>query len=409
MVQKNAINISKANIRKVEDVPEELAARIFKDVPTKGFSSASIRKMKAIRLEKYMTAVRRCAKLTVLSAKSRAKAKAKRDAEKKKQKEKERRHQRSIQKRKIRQHKYWLKQKKKNKKIREEKQRKAAALAEREKRKREREKERARVFAKKKRLKKKRRRKRKRKPAYVFPVLRFNYRVALFTNKVMLKWVSRTYKMYKSAVTAVDKLIGENKVEYPRKFILAHHKMSPAQYEYVILEKRCEDDSSLLENELGKFVEHRAEGQHIVEKWVVRGKFDVQFEEDFYVWGYDERRDRKTFRWIMENLVYPICNDDSDLCRLFTFRNKVIIRRDDNSFEIVTCKDSSEAVRLYETIESTAKKEGRDRVVCCGSMDEMSNRRIELEKEIAKKTGWTQRKILNYKVRKNRKVEYGGE
>lgn len=404
---KNTGYAPKTVIRKVADVPEELAARIFKDVPTEGYSKATIENMKRIRLRKYLQAANRCRKIAPKGVKALKKAKAEREAIKQKEKEKEKRRKIAAKKEKLKYHKRWIKKKRENRKIRNEQKRKAAALAAKEKKRKE--KERLKAIAKRKAAKKKRKSRKKRKPSYVFPVLRFSYRVALFTNKKMLKWVSRTYKMYKTAVSVIDRLISENPVEYPRKVILAHHKISPAEYEYVILERYCDEDSSLVENDMGKLVPHQTVKINVSGDWVVRGKYPVQMEEDFYVWGYDERTERKTFRWIMENIVYPISDSESDLCRLFKYRNKVIIRRDDNSFEIVTCKDSDEAIRLYETIERTAQNEGHTRVACCGSVDKWGDRRTELEREIAEKTGWTRRKIVNYKVNKKKTDSENGE
>lgn len=433
------------SIKSLKDVPEELAARIFKDIPTEGFSPKSIEHMKRIRLKKYLDNVRLCRKMSVASAKSRAKEKkvndAKKEAEKKiAQKEKERlkkeekkakekeerelnrkprklteahkqkmragfrawlrrtaaerkkKHREAVKRRKEYWHKRWIKIKGERRKFRAE----------------QRKKEGKRVLPRthygkvvrprKPGRKRKYRKKRIPKLAnrYKLPPLYKDYRVALFSGNKFMQWESMLIRTYGLAVDLIKNLNDKKNVEYKKEVMSMHHKIIPAKFEYVILQKRTGLEETLVANEFGKNVPHRLildPNDPDKRDWVIRDKFPTSVEEDFYVYGYNPKKDRKTFRWIQENIVYKACEDEYSICRVFKYRSKVIVRKDDNSFEMILCKHITEAVRLYNKIIDTANKEKHKRVIGCGTLDKIGERRRALEAEIMELTGWSRQKI----------------
>ena len=54
-----------------------------------------------------------------------------------------------------------------------------------------------------------------------------------------------------------------------------------------------------MRNEYGKLVEQNLN----IDGWVVIDKYRYNIEETFWVWGYKNKNDRKTFLWIYENII----------------------------------------------------------------------------------------------------------
>jgi hypothetical protein len=57
------------------------------------------------------------------------------------------------------------------------------------------------------------------------------------------------------------------------------------------------------------------------------------------------------------------------------------------------CKNTSDSVRLYNTISDKLKERKMKQIICIGSYNLISDSRRELESEIMNLTGWSKRKI----------------
>ena len=145
----------------------------------------------------------------------------------------------------------------------------------------------------------------------------------------------------------------------------------------------------MLRNEYGKLVEQRTD----LEGWEIIDKFRNNVEETFWVWGYDSRSDRKTFTWVYDNLL--ICGGFNlyEYRRVFTFRNKLLVRYDDTSLEFVVCKGESDAIRLYNELQTRAKKDGVKQLIFLGDKSEYSKETEKLISEIMEMTGWSKKKV----------------
>jgi hypothetical protein len=215
----------------------------------------------------------------------------------------------------------------------------------------------------------------------------FRYKIISCKNGLQNKFIGR----YRSIEDAYDKF---NELRYRNNNIIFPIAIRGDEYleksidEYILIENN-DGGNSLLRNEYGKFVEQKTN----IDGWIVLDKFRYEIEETFWVWGYNKTKDRKTFTWIYENLIKDNIETPYDFKRILLYKNKFIIKDDDETINIVFCKHSSDAIRFYNKVEEYVKKDKLKHVLFAGDYSELSDKRRELEEEIIKVTGWTLRKI----------------
>ena len=129
----------------------------------------------------------------------------------------------------------------------------------------------------------------------------------------------------------------DNNVIFPSN-ITGIHQIENSIDEYILIEKNEDKTSTLLRNEYGKFVEQTTNKNG----WIIIDKFRYKREEEFWVYGYNSKNDRKTFLWIYNNLIISDLYDNLDFKRIFLYKNKIVIKNDANEIDLVLCKDESE-------------------------------------------------------------------
>lgn len=156
-------------------------------------------------------------------------------------------------------------------------------------------------------------------------------------------------------------------------------------YEYVIFKDLRNDEAKpiYLKNEYGKYVEHnvysKGRNYEIVEKC------PAKIEDTFWVFGYDPRKDRKTFAWIFNNILNEGFSGPYDMKRIYLYHNKVIFRNDNNEIDIIISKTARDAVRYYNTLQKYSKK---GPYLFMGAVTTKSALCESLEKLLVEKTGW---------------------
>lgn len=201
-----------------------------------------------------------------------------------------------------------------------------------------------------------------------------------------------SYKTYADAYKKLLELSELNKeVVFPRKF-LNKEIILPLKDEYLLLEKNRYGDKTdgFSRNEFGKFVKQQIINNN---KWVIRDKIIRLVEETFWVYGYDPKTDRKTCLWIYDNLIINMLYNNYDMARILIYKNKLIIKHDNNQLQIVLCKNKSDAIRLYNFIIDLASQNKEKRIVGIGSYNKVNESRRELEHDIMELTGWNKIKI----------------
>ena len=238
--------------------------------------------------------------------------------------------------------------------------------------------------------KKKRKKKIEKIPQKVGPKFQkpYSYKIISCRNGVQNKFIGR-YRDIKEAYDVFNALkTQDNNVIFPSN-ITGIHQIENSIDEYILIEKNEDKASTLLRNEYGKFVEQTTNKNG----WIIIDKFRYKREEEFWVYGYNSKNDRKTFLWIYNNLIISDLYDNLDFKRIFLYKNKIVIKNDTNEIELVLCKDESDAVRFYNKTEEWIKRDKIKQVLFMGDYSSISDRRRKLEDELIALTGWTKKKV----------------
>ena len=238
--------------------------------------------------------------------------------------------------------------------------------------------------------KKKRKKKIEKIPQKVGPKFQkpYSYKIISCRNGVQNKFIGR-YRDIKEAYDVFNALkTQDNNVIFPSN-ITGIHQIENSVDEYILIEKNEDKTSTLLRNEYGKFVEQTTNKNG----WIIIDKFRYKREEEFWVYGYNSKNDRKTFLWIYNNLIISDLYDNLDFKRIFLYKNKIVIKNDANEIDLVLCKDESDAVRFYNKTEEWIKRDKIKQVLFMGDYSSISDRRRKLEDELIALTGWTKKKV----------------
>lgn len=228
----------------------------------------------------------------------------------------------------------------------------------------------------------------------------WDYKIIRFNFRVQDKYIG-SYHDLKEVECAKRILEMRNEeVVFPKKYISNGRKNKQIYEnisEYVVLKKirdeNVTDNTSMLRNEYGKYVEHK----YTDNEWMIWDKMPCVTEETFWVYGYNPKTDRKTFAWIYENLVDQKISDKNDIIIIYLYGNKVIFKYD-LDFDFVLCKNTSDAIRMYNLLDEWCKKKKRN-VVFGGVATRKTDRLNSTIEMIQDKTGWDRRKITRRSTR----------
>ena len=219
-------------------------------------------------------------------------------------------------------------------------------------------------------------------------------------NKVLVNVYSTLSKV--DAIESFEALLRHNSevIRFPKRFSSRDHKLVEAKYEILLIEsippdEKGEIDSNVnyLRNEFGKLtpVKTNTPNGRIYRKEV------YFFEEDFWVYGFNNKSDRKDFNFILNELVLLNLEDVKYPTKtIYIYKNKLLIE-DDNDLEIVICKNTSDSFRLYMELEKEIKKVKNKTIFFMGEVKEVSARIAE--DKIMQKTNWKLTKIRRNSTR----------
>lgn len=207
------------------------------------------------------------------------------------------------------------------------------------------------------------------------------------------------YRWKNAAFKAYNEAIEENsKISFPVQTLVSKigNATKKVEYEIIIaslLKKDEETNVTQFRNKEGKYVDTVVMDR---KRHCIIAKHDWFIEETFYVYGYHPIRDRKTYPFILNNIVLNNINSRDDIRSITTHKNRLFINYI-NDFDFVVCKNCSEAERLYLTLQKDIPKQYKDYVLFLGEIVQ-KNSVSRLLDRIAEKTGW-ERKLLNkYKM-----------
>lgn len=216
----------------------------------------------------------------------------------------------------------------------------------------------------------------------------FNYKIISCRNGKQNKLIGK-YRSIEDAYDAFNVLIRNDENVILPTLLTGEDKLFNSIDEYILIEKNPDKDSNLLRNEYGKLVEHRVDK----DGWIIIDKQRYNKEETFWVYGFNNKNERKTFLWIYENLILTDIETCFDFKRLIIYKNKLVIKSDSDTIDMVICKNESDSIRLYNKIEEYIKRDKIKQVLFLGNLSKLSDRRRKLEDEIMELTGWDRRKV----------------
>lgn len=219
------------------------------------------------------------------------------------------------------------------------------------------------------------------------------YMILLMKDKCKTKRLSfRRWRNY--IMSDFDNLINQNRseVSFPKHFVKTsdNNLQIKTDYEIVIVEllKNEEDNSTRLRNEHGKFIEHVIVDN---KNYALIRKEDWWEEEYFSVYGYDPITDRKTFKFIMDNIVMKNTTKEN-MKRIFVHNHRVFIQYD-MDFDFISCRNNYDAKRLYDAMLKQSKN--NKYILFTG---ELPKTQVSwLYRKMEEKTGWSNMTIREKK------------
>jgi hypothetical protein len=213
------------------------------------------------------------------------------------------------------------------------------------------------------------------------------FSIYLMKNGKRVKFFGR--KRFKNAALELyhDLLKKNNEnVSFKQTVVKNYGKFVEHKYELVLVKKLSPEESNnvtLLRNDDGKFIENYlvdAPTHKILDKneWLI--------EETFNVYGFDPQKERKTFDYIYNNIILK---PQTKYSRIFIYNNKLFHYYDDD-FDMIRCKDTKQAIELYDKIDSMVDKKKYPSIFFMGKLSGTSVEWILEKMQI--KTGWTRNK-----------------
>ena len=138
-------------------------------------------------------------------------------------------------------------------------------------------------------------------------------------------------------------------------------------------------------NKDGLFVDHIVANN---KNYAIIAKSDVYTPEVFNVYGYSPMNDKKTGRWIFDNLISNDCSREN-FKNVFILDNKLVIQHG-TDFDLVICRNPDECSRLYEGLRLETGTKNKYVQYSGNVVKSMKPRFYDM---IQEKTGWIRRAV----------------
>lgn len=200
-------------------------------------------------------------------------------------------------------------------------------------------------------------------------------------------WKTDAYKIYNDAIER-----NRQKTVFPKTIATNRkggaHETIDVKYEILLVKKTQEGENTVkaFRNKDGKFVDN------VITDWenhVIVDKNDWFVEETFGIYGFHPKKDKKTYTFILDNLLLNNEDVGEEMRRVMVYKNKVIIQYLDD-FDFITCYDNDQAKKMYDMLEKDITKLKKKYIVFMG--ETTSEKWID---KIEEKTGWNRNSILH--------------
>lgn len=181
-------------------------------------------------------------------------------------------------------------------------------------------------------------------------------------------------------------------VKFPVRYINTG-KLEDAHYEiYIIKYDEDAPKETRLKNEDGKIISFKTDGNG----WIVYERENYEREESFWVYGFHPVYQRKDYQWIYNELIIKD-NERYHIKQVFVFQNKLLIKTTE-SLQMVLCKNVSDCIRLYNSLNDDVTKNKIKYVYFSG--DAYSSKlKKQWYGELKELTGWPQHKLSRNSLR----------
>lgn len=166
--------------------------------------------------------------------------------------------------------------------------------------------------------------------------------------------------------------------------------INKSEYEIFVIkkkEKRNENNIIPLKNYYGSIIDYTTNNK----KWIILDKENYDLEETFWVFGYDKFKDRKNFKWILNNILYTDININN-IKRVIVFQNKLLVESS-YRMDMVLCKNGSDCIRLYNELQKEVFKEKLDKFIFFMGDGFNSKLKKTWYEKMEKLTGWNHRQL----------------
>lgn len=217
-----------------------------------------------------------------------------------------------------------------------------------------------------------------------------SYQLILLKDNECIKTISSHFN-YARAKYKYDKMLEDNKaVLFPIQYLNVE-KIVEVKYYIALLERRNEkgNESTKLKNEYGQYVDHIIIDN---DDWLMIEKEEYNFEETFWVYGYNPHFFRKTFSFIFKELILKYSKNKYEFLNIHFYKNKLIIESFSHT-DMVICKNGSDAIRLYCLLDEYCKNFKIKQIMFSGND---ARNRISSTRTIDKieaLTHWSRKKI----------------
>ena len=215
------------------------------------------------------------------------------------------------------------------------------------------------------------------------------YQIIITHNNKQVEYIG-TFNNENKAYKKFQEIVSNNqKIDFP-VFYVSSKYIEEARYEIILIKKRLNENtpiSTQLRNEYGEFVDYTTNN----DKWIVYDKAPYYKEETFWVYGFHPLVQRKTFKFIFNDILKPLCKNKNGTT-LIVYQNKLII---DSLYktELIICKNKSDCIRLYNLIEEKVNKEKIKNINFGGNWSYSKIGRQTCIKKIQNLTNWNEAKI----------------
>jgi len=215
------------------------------------------------------------------------------------------------------------------------------------------------------------------------------YQIIITHNNKQVEYIG-TFNNENKAYKKFQEIVSNNqKIDFP-VFYVSSKYIEEARYEIILIKKRLNENmpiSTKLRNEYGEFVDYTTNN----DKWIVYDKAPYYKEETFWVYGFHPLVQRKTFKFIFNDILKPLCKNKNGTT-LIVYQNKLII---DSLYktELIICKNKSDCIRLYNLIEEKVNKEKIKNINFGGNWSYSKIGRQTCIKKIQNLTNWNEAKI----------------